>query len=499
MRLSRPTDQLVDLVRDLLALPAETVWVEDKVDNDDPAMIGERISALANSAALVGRPRGYLLWGVRDGDRIPVGTRFMPLEKKVGNEDLQNWLLHLLTPQIFFEFHEITLDEIRLVVLEIDRAATQPVRFRGVEYIRVGSHTKKLHAHPDHERRLWRVFEQAPFETCSAVEQVTSSAVLSLLDYPSYFDLTETPLPENRSGILEALAADQLITPLQSDSWTITNLGAALFARHLDQFPTLRRKAVRVIQYCGSSRLETIKEQVGKHGYANGFAGMIEYTSSLVPSNEVLGQALRRTVRMYPDLALRELLANALIHQDFGITGTGPTIEIFDDRIEITNPGKPLVSPDRFIDSPPRSRNEQIASLMRRVGICEERGSGWDKICFQIEIHQLPAPLIEVTEDHTRVTLFSHRDLNAMDRTDRVRAVYLHACLRYVSRQKVTNTTVRERFGIDAHNSAKASRLIKEAVDDGTVVARDPSAAKKLMEYVPWWAAPDPDYSPTGI
>jgi predicted HTH transcriptional regulator len=202
---------------------------------------------------------------------------------------------------------------------------------------------------------------------------------------------------------------------------------------------------------------------------------------------------------MYPDLALRELVANALIHQDFSITGTGPTIEIFDDRIEITNPGKPLVNPDRFIDSPPRSRNEQIASHMRRGGICEERGSGWDKICFHIELHQLPAPLIEVTDNHTRVVLFGHRNLNEMDRTDRVRAIYLHACLKYVNRQKVTNTTVRDRLGIDAHNSAKASRLIKEAIDDGRIAPRDETAAKKLMEYVPWWAAPAPKAPPSSI
>ena len=200
---------------------------------------------------------------------------------------------------------------------------------------------------------------------------------------------------------------------------------------------------------------------------------------------------------MFPDLALRELIANALTHQDFSITGTGPTVEIFEDRIEITNPGAPLVSPDRFIDSPPRSRNEQLASLMRRGGICEERGSGWDKICFNVEVHQLPAPLIEVTGEHTRITLFSHKDLNEMDRTDRVRAVYLHACLKYVSRQKVTNTTIRERFGIKVQNSARASRLIREAVEDGRITPRDASAAKKLMEYVPWWAAPSLDVPPS--
>lgn len=127
-----------------------------------------------------------------------------------------------------------------------------------------------------------------------------------------------------------------------------------------------------------------------------------------VPSNEVIEKALRKTVPMYPELAVRELVVNALIHQDFFVTGASPMVEIFADRIEITNPGQPLVATDRFLDTPPRSRNEGLASLMRRMGVCEERGSGVDKVVFQTEVFQLPAPLFEVTGESTRAVLFAH-------------------------------------------------------------------------------------------
>jgi predicted HTH transcriptional regulator len=127
---------------------------------------------------------------------------------------------------------------------------------------------------------------------------------------------------------------------------------------------------------------------------------------------------------------------------------------------------------------------------MRRIGICEERGSGWDKVVFQTEFYQLPAPLPEATEDHTRVVLFAPRPLSRMDKADRIRAVYLHACLRYVNREYLTNTSVRERFGIEPQNIATASRLIREGVEDGAIVAYDPDAAPKLMRYVPFWADP---------
>jgi ATP-dependent DNA helicase RecG len=488
---SRTQDHLVALVEDLLRRPRELEWLEDKENNSDPDMIGEYISALSNSAAIAGVPHGYILWGVRDPDRTVVGTAFDPGAKKVGNEDLKPWLTRLLSPEVYFDFHKVAIEGKNVVLMEIGHAAGQPVKFKGEEYIRIGSYKKKLRDHPDHARRIWKVLDRVAWEGGIAASQLTDSEVVFLLNYPAYFDLMGLPLPESRSGIIDALASEGLIEGVGAGLSNITNLGAILFAKKLENFESLARKSIRVIQYEGNSRIKTIKEQIGAHGYASGFKGLISYVNNLLPSNEVIGQALREVVKMYPDLAVRELIANALIHQDFSLPGTGPMVEIFSDRIEITNPGTPLIDPLRFIDSPPISRNERLAAMMRRMGICEERGSGWDKVAFEVEVHQLPAPLVESTENHTRVILFAHRDLKEMDRADRVRAVYLHACLRRVIHQTVTNTSVRERFGIEPRNSAKASRLLKEAVEDEMIVPRDPGAARKLMEYVPIWAAPD--------
>ncbi len=486
----RSAAYLVGLVRELCKLPRETEWVEFKQNDDEPAAIGEYISALSNAAALTGKPRAYLLWGVRDSDHQIVGTTVSPGSRKVGNEELENWLLHQLTPKLSFAFCEVEVDGARVVVLEIERAHRQPTQFKANEYIRVGTYKKRLKDHPEKERALWRVFDETPFEERLAREHVSSDDALAVLDYPAYFELLELPLPAQKSGILSALATDGIIKEDGANQWNVTNLGAVLFAKKLTDFGSLGRKAVRVIVYEGRDRLKTNKEQLGSKGYAAGFEGLLAFINGLVPTNEIIEQALRKTVPMYPPLAVRELVANALIHQDLFVTGAGPTIEIFSDRMEITNPGRPLVATDRFVDAPPRSRNEALASLMRRMRICEERGSGVDKIVFQTEIFQLPAPLFEVADESTRCVLFSHRALSAMDATDRVRACYLHACLRHVSRDFLTNTSLRRRFGLDEKNSATASRLIKEAVDAGRIVPVDPNAAKKLMKYSPWWAAP---------
>ena len=244
---------------------------------------------------------------------------------------------------------------------------------------------------------------------------------------------------------------------------------------------------MRLVLYKGDDRFETIRELEGKKGYAIGFEGLMETLKTLLPSNEEIGKAMRREVPMYPELALRELVANAVIHQDFNLTGSGPMIEVFSHRIEITNPGTPLVATDRFLDSPPRSRNEGLASLMRRIGFCEERGSGIDKVVVQTEIYQLPAPIFEAFEENTRAVLFSYRELKDMDKEEKIRACYLHAVLKYLNRQPMNNTTLRDRFGIVPKNSATVSRIIKQALEADIIKPYDDSAGSKAMRYLPWW------------
>jgi len=191
---------------------------------------------------------------------------------------------------------------------------------------------------------------------------------------------------------------------------------------------------------------------------------------------------------MYPELAIRELVANAVIHQDFSITGTGPMIEIFESRMEITNPGIPLVDIHRFLDSPPQSRNEALASFMRRIKICEERGTGIDKVVSQTELYQLPAPVFEVTDKHTRSILFSYKTFAEMDKEERIHACYLHSCLRHVNRETTNNGSLRERFGIEQKNQAQVSRVLKDTVNADLIRPYDPGAGTKAMRYVPWWA-----------
>ncbi|GAX61576.1 transcriptional regulator [Candidatus Scalindua japonica] len=375
-----------------------------------------------------------------------------------------------------------------VVLMEIDAAFRHPVQFKNIEYVRIGSYLKKLKDFPEKERELWRIFDETPFERGIAQENLLAEDVLLLIDYPAYFSLLNLPLPDSRDGIIRALESEEILLLGVSGMWNITNLGVILFARDISKFSSLKRKAIRVIQYKGENRIETIREQAGGKGYACGFKGLIDFLNTILPSNEVIGKALRKDVPMFPDIAIRELVANALPHQDFYLTGTAPMIEIFSNRVEITNPGRPLVKTDRFLDSPPKSRNEALASFMRRIGVCEERGSGVDKVIFETEFYQLPAPLFEETDEHTRSVLFARKDFEDMGKEDRVRACYQHACLQYVQRKHMTNKSLRDRFGLEESKSAQVTRVINATLEGKLVKKIGVSEARKDAKYIPYWS-----------
>ncbi len=478
----------IALIDELRALPAETPWVEFKGNNTDPKMIGKRCSALSNSACIEGRDCAYMLWGIEDGSHEVIGTTFNPDSQNVNGQVLQLWLANSLQPSIAFCFRIANHSQGRVVLLEIPAATGAPVAFNNIAYIRIGSATPKLNDYPERYRQLIECMQPYRWEQGVARRYATGDDVLALLDYSQYFRLTRQPLPDNRAGIFDRLEADRLIVRDVGNRWNITNLGAILFATRLGSFDaSLARKAVRLVAYCGNNRAAGVTHRHdSQNGYAAGFEGLVSYLNDLLPKNEHIGAALREAHPLFPELAIRELVANALIHQDMTVTGAGPQIELFGDRIEITNPGRPLVKPDRMIDLPPRSRNEVLASLMRRMGMCEEQGSGLDKVIALVEVFQLPPPLFRAEDNSTQVVLYGPRSFAEMTQEERVRACYFHAVLKFLSGDKMKNATLCARLGIDPKNASQATGVINNTLTAGLIRIADPDHPR--AGYVPHWA-----------
>lgn len=480
-------EELCNLLEQLVKQPKESEWVEFKQNFHSIEEIGEGLSALSNGASLHNKASGYIVFGIKDEVQTIMGTSFKPKSMKKGNEEIEHWLAQRLNPRVDFQIFEFHYKGHKIALFEIQAAMNQPVEFMNQAYIRIGSITRKLREFPEKARKIWKKSSSRIFEREVAMSNLSSEKVVGLLDTQAFFELFGLPYPSTRDGVIERLESEKVIFR-SKNSWSITNSGALLFAKNLTDFDTVARKAPRVIIYDGINKLRTIKEQTGRKGYAIGFEGLVDYIYDQLPTNEAIESAIRQQVHLYPKLAIRELVANALIHQDFEISGSGPMIEIFSDRIEVTNPGLPLITTIRFIDEY-QSRNEDLASMMRRIGICEEKGSGIDKVVFHSEVFQLPAPDFKTHEKHTKAILFAPKSSSDMNREDKVRACYQHCSLKYVSNEKMTNQSLRERFKIENRNAAIASRIIKDTLDEGLIKDEDPkSKSRKYARYIPFWA-----------
>jgi predicted HTH transcriptional regulator len=366
-----------------------------------------------------------------------------------------------------------------------------PSRPRGTAYHLDGKYLMRAGEAlvPMSEDQLRRIFaEGGPDWLEEHTKQgLDAQQVVELLDTQTFFELLKLPYPTERAGVLDRLSKERLIDS-PDGSFAIRRIGALLLAKKLADFEELARKAPRVVVYSGASKLETKLDQVGIKGYAVGFQGLIRFIMGQLPQNEVIEDALRKEVKLVPEVVIRELVANALIHQDLAMTGVSVMVEIYANRVEISNPGEPMVPVARFIDGY-QSRNERVADLMRRMGICEEKSSGVDKVVQAAEFYQLPAPDFRAGLRRTIVTIFGPKPFDEMDREDRIRACYQHCALKWVMSERMTNQTLRERFHLPESKVASVSQVIAAAIDAKMIKADEKvGGSRKFARYLPFWA-----------
>ena len=470
---------LEDLER-WISAPSETEVLEFKAATQqyDKDKLVKYCAAIANEKG------GYLLLGVSDAK-----PRKITNSQAFSNEGELNSVKKLILDKlgIRVEVTELLHKDGRVLVFAIpSRPLGTPIGLEGAYWMRNGESLVAMT--PDQLKRI--MDEDKPdWFSQNCVNNIDADEVVRLLDTQAFFDLKKIPYPTDRTGVLERLKKANLIKTSKG-KWSITNLGAITFAKKLDEFPEIiSRKAPRVILYDGFNKLKTKNETIGTRGYACAFEGLVTHVHNLSPNNHYIEETIREDVKMFPKQALRELIANALVHQDFSQTGTSVMIEMYDDRIEISNPGTPPIETDRFIDEH-KSVNEPIASLLRNLGICEEKGSGIDKVVYSAELYQLPAPDFRVGKARTNVVLFSHKQFSDMNKDDRIRACYQHCVLQYVSNAKMSNQSLRERFKLSERQSNTVSAIIKSAIDDGVIIADKDvvNASPRNARYIPYWA-----------
>lgn len=373
----------------------------------------------------------------------------------------------------------------RVVVFHI------PARPRGTAYHLDGTYLMRSGEElvPMSEDRLRRIFAEGKPDWLEEPSRsgLHAQEVVDLLDTQGFYELLKRPHPTTREAVLDGLVREQLVDEVRGE-FSIRRLGAILLAKRLDDFRDVSRKAPRVVVYSGPSKLETKLDQGGARGYAVSFRGLVRFVMAQLPQNEVVKDALREDLKLVPEIAIRELVANALIHQDFAVSGTSVMIEIYPNRVEISNPGEPIVPVERFIDGY-QSRNERLADVMRRLGICEERSSGIDKVVNAAEVYQLPAPDFRVGHQRTSVVIHGPKPFDEMGREDRVRACFQHAALRWVMSQYMTNQSLRERFHLDDQKGTIVSQVITATMATKLIkLDAKVGTSRKLARYLPFWA-----------
>lgn len=481
------TKNPLDLLNRLIAERTESAWLEFKHNNGDPEMIGRCVSACANGAMLAGKERAFIVFGIENKTKKKVGTNVRLNEMTKGNENFQNWLTRMIEPSLLLEFLDFEENGLQFSIITIEPSYDRPVRFAGAEYIRIGENVKALKDLPELERSLWIATSRHKFESAIALPHQSPDEVLQLLDTGAYYTLARKEMPKNTDEIIRQFAALGCIRDDFESGYDVTNLGAILFARDLTSFPSISKKSVRLIKYAGKDKTKSEREIEGRRGYAVGFAGLITFVRSQIPTEEEYIDGVRQMTPILPMTAMREVIANALIHQDFTVSGAGPVVEIYKDRIEVINPGNSLIEVDRIIDER-RSRNEKLASTMRELGICEERGGGIDKAILEVEMRSLPAPEFFASENSMRVVLFGPKPFNKLSKADKIWACFCHCVVRWLRHDYMSNTTLRERFKLSPEDYQLASTVISDAKKAGRIVPADEGQGNKFARYVPYWA-----------
>lgn len=423
------------------------------------------------------------------GGRLILGIADQPPRRVVGTEAFNNpvEMAEKIFQAIGFrvDIEEVNHPDGRVLVFHIpSRPRGTAYHFDGAYFMRSGEELV-----PMSEDQLRRIFAEGEPDWLEepSLQGLAPQEVIDLLDTQTYFELLKFPYPIDQSGVISRLIQERLIDD-QGGKYSIRRMGALLLAKKLEDFPELERKASRVVVYDGTSKLETKLDRIGTKGYAVGFQGLVRFIMGQLPQNEVIEDALRKEVKLVPEITIRELVANALIHQDFSIRGASVMVEVYSDRVEISNPGEPIVPVERFIDGY-QSRNERLASLMRRLGICEEKSSGIDRVIHAVEAYQLPAPDFRISHQRTMVILFGPKEFESMMRDDRVRACYQHAALKWVMSERMTNQSLRERFHLPESKSAIVSQVIALSMEAGVIKPDERvGASRKFARYLPFWA-----------
>lgn len=378
---------LFDTLVTLLRLPHERGTVEFKSNLVDPLDIGQYISALANTAALQGHDRAWVVWGVADGNHDVTGTDFDPFRRKAGNQALVMWLQTMTQPRADFEFHLLQHPRGRVVMLEIHPARSAPVAFQHIRYIRVDSHKVKLSEQPDKEARLWAKLGIKEDWTGALVmgatlDDLDPEAVDTARQRFKEYLLRSESDPTRHEAISAEVAGWSTETLLNKAHVTkqgrVTRSALLLLGKD-DAAHFLAPADAKIAWILRDADNGTVTSQPFGLPFLlateRAFARIRNVTLDHMPD----GTLFPTPVPQYDNWVMREALHNAVAHQDYLLGGKINLVE-HPDRLVLSNLGQFVPESVEWMlehQSPPEHyRNQWLIDGMIRLRMIDQAGSG---------------------------------------------------------------------------------------------------------------------------
>ncbi len=471
------------LEKSLSPLPRELNELDWKAATAKSERMGRHLSAFANYSG-----GGFLVYGVSDeGDVLGVDTE----KADLFSSQIANWARDLVEPEARTHIFPFEFRGKVLLGVFIEEAFDKPVHLKNRiledSYLRAGGHSRQMTR--DEIRQSMMSSRHQRFEEMPATLPMQIADV-----WEQYFDFSEFLKrtrfdSQEQDRIHEHLFAHKLLARING-KYHPTNLGVIICAKDFSKLPSYERFSVRITEYADKTKLQAKKDLTISAGISLSLDSIVKTVVDILPHSEIIKNATKHLASVIPPIALRELIINSVMHRDFTKTNSFITIELFSDRIEITNPGGllPDISVDRLIDHPSVCRNEVLSDCMRKIGLAEERGSGVDNALIAIELWGLPPVIFESERDYFKAVILMPRTFNEMSKDERITAAYQHACLNKLMNKKTTNSSLRERFKFTSDETTKVGRLIADALDSGKIKLANPNVSRRDFHYVPYWA-----------
>ena len=346
--------------------------------------------AFANTAG------GVIVIGVRDKTREIIGVQ----DALKDEERITNALAQSIIPMLIPDIEIVTYIDRQLILVRIPHAAgPYYLASAGLDegtYIRLGATTRKADAATLQTLRLFS--EQLSFDELPFLKGDSSS-----LDWDKmkvYFEAAGKDFNKHKAANIGIMAS-------KMENHFPSNGGMILFGlNRLKYFPDA---IIRCARFAGIDRV-TISDQIDIDA---DLPASIDIALNFIARNTrmaiEIGRIQHTKIPQYPPQALREALINAVIHADYAMGGMTITVAIFDDRIEISNPGSlPLgLTMERALSGSSRLRNKIIGRVFKELKIIEQWGSGLKKIIELCQKAGLPKPSFEERNIEFRVTIYS--------------------------------------------------------------------------------------------